>query len=87
MKTITAEKILEGAVKAQPFNILKLTDGNEYCSVPYSEFKTAIIGHPKQKQIDELLDQVIIMEEALPEKYDKIYIYFILGLSEILHEA
>lgn len=87
VKEITAKKILDGAKKAQPFNILKLADPLEYKRVPYSEFRGAIVGHEKQEELDKLLDIVTMMQQGAEAKYEKIYVYFILSLSEILLEV
>lgn len=84
---ISASQVLAGARTAMPANILKLTDPSIYEQVPYEEFRGAIIGHPKEKQLNELLDMTTSMLQGVPEKRDRIYIYFILSLSQILLEV
>lgn len=86
MAQISAKKIIEGAKKAQPYNILRLADPEIYEKVPYYEFKAEIIGHPKQEALGQLLENVVKMENEVYHRADKIYVYFILSLSAILGE-
>lgn len=80
---ISADKVLSGAEKAQPFNILRLTDPEVYDRVPYEEFRAAAVNHKFEKEINDLLDRVVIMQQASNVNDQEIYVYFILSLSLI----
>ena len=86
-KEITAEKVIAGCKRAQPWNAFKLADKFEYIQVEYSEFRRAAIGEKKEAEINELLDFIEVMR--LGPKYDreKTYAYFILSLSNLLYEG
>lgn len=84
---ISAEKVLSGARRAQPFNLLKLADRECYEKVPYEEFFSVIVNHPKKEMIEDLLSQCKKMELEVPEKYEKIYIYFLISLHQIVYEG
>lgn len=87
MAAITAEKILEGAKRAQPFNLLKLGDPAIYDRVKYKDFFPTIVNHPKKALIEDLLMQCRKMEKEVPTKFEKIYIYFLISLHQIVYEG
>lgn len=85
MNRASAEKILAGAEKAPPFNLVRLTDPNIYEQTPYSDFRALIIGHKHEKALTDLLDLVTLWSKDLPQESQNIYMYFILSLGQICY--
>lgn len=87
LKEITAQKIISGCRRAQPWNAFKLADSAEYERVSFSDFRTAAVDDPKEAEICELLDMIDVMKLGPNYSYEKTYIYFILSLSSLLYEG
>lgn len=83
----SAEKILSGAEKAPPYNLLRLTDPEVYERTSYEEFRGTIIGHKYEKQISDLLDLVTLFSKDIPQESQAIYTYFILSLGQICYRG
>ena len=81
----TAQKILLGAEKAPLFNLVRLADPEIYERTPYEEFRGQIIGHQKEKALNDLLDLVTLWSSELPQESQDIYLYFILSLGQICY--
>lgn len=92
VRTLTAGQILKSMVKAPPSNALKLTDPNEYTKVEYEEFFSLLpsldFGEVKNQRFLELQNEMIYLTQKkdYPFRDDKLYIYFILRLQEILYD-
>ena len=91
-KVLTAKQIITAMRRANPANALKLTDPEEYAKVPYSEFFSSAeavsdLTEIEKKGISSLQDEMTYLL-ANSDKFhfheDKIYIYFILRLQEVM---
>lgn len=91
-RTLTGRQILRSMVKAPPSNALKLTDSNEYSKVEYEEFFSLFpemdFGEVKNLQLQELQNEMtyLTLKKDYNFRDDKLYIYFILRLQEILYD-
>ena len=91
-KILTASQIVMAMRRANPANALKLTDPNEYVKVPYHNFFTAVEGltdlSPEEKSgLAKLQDEMTYLignSDKFHFHEDKIYIYFILRLQEVM---
>lgn len=87
MNKASAEKILNGAEKAPPFNLVRLADPTIYEPTSYEEFRGQIIGHKNEKSLSDLLDLVTLLSQELPQESQNIYLYFILSLGQICYRS
>ena len=92
-KVLSAAQILSVMGKATPANALRLTDPELYKKVDYQEFFSVIpkLGFNSQinKRLSDLQDEIAVLNLNKDNYYfreDKIYIYFILSLQEILND-
>ena len=91
-KTLTAKQILMSMSKAPPSNAIKLTDTNEYYKVDYEEFFSLFpqidFGEVKNSKLKDLQDEMtyLTLKKDYSFREDKLYIYFILRLQEILYD-
>lgn len=90
-KILTAGQIITAMRRANPANALKLTDSNEYVKVPYQEFFTAVEGidlsEEERAGLIKLQDEMTYLVSNSDKFHfheDKIYIYFILRLQEVM---
>lgn len=91
-RTLTARQILRSMAKAPPSNAIKLTDSNEYSKVEYEEFFSLFpemdFDKVKNNQLQELQNEMtyLTLKKDYNFRDDKLYIYFILRLQEILYD-
>lgn len=91
-KLLTASQIIIAMRRANPSNALKLTDSDEYVKVSYQDFFSAIEGiedlTEKEKQglyeLQEEMTYLLSNESKFYFHEDKIYVYFILRLQEVM---
>ena len=91
-KVLTASQIITAMRRANPSNALKLTDLNEYVKVPYSEFFSAVEGikdlsNEEKKGLSRLQEEMTYLISNSSKFHfhdDKLYIYFILRLQEVM---
>ena len=91
-KVLTAAQILALMKRANPCNALKLTNSDEYVKVPYQDFFSAIDSvqglTPVEKEgLFKLQDEMSYLLPNISKFHfhdDKLYIYFILRLQEVL---
>lgn len=91
-KILTAGQIVTAMRRANPANALKLTDSNEYVKVPYQDFFTAIEGltdlsseeRSGLAKLQEEMTYLVGNSDKFHFHEDKIYIYFILRLQEVM---
>ena len=91
-KILTAKQIITLMRRANPANALKLTDSSEYVKVPYQDFFSTIdsIGDltANEKEglarLQEEMTYLIGNQDKFHFHEDKIYIYFILRLQEVM---
>ena len=91
-KLLSAGQIITAMRRANPANALKLTDPNEYVKVPYSEFFAAYgsikdLSSSEKEGLHELQEEMTYLISNSDKFYfheDKIYIYFILRLQEVM---
>lgn len=91
-KKISAKQILNLMHKAPPSNAVKLTSFDYYYRVPYQEFFAEFpnldVSPEKRAQLEVLKDEMVHfeMDPDLSYREDKLYVYFILRLQEILYD-
>ena len=91
-KKLSAEQILVAMRRANPANALKLTDPGEYVELPISEFFSALdkvrdLTVEERVQLTKLEEEMTYLIGNQDKFYfheNKIYIYFILRLQEVL---
>jgi hypothetical protein len=90
-KKLTASQVLTLMRRANPSNALKLTDPNEYCEIPISEFFSSAenldLTEVERSKLERLKEEMTIFTNNKDKFYfheNKIYIYFILRLQEVL---
>jgi hypothetical protein len=92
-KHLSALQVLSSMSKATPANALRLTDPELYSKIKYEDFFSAIpnlkVDDLRKKQLADLQEEINILN-LNKDKYhfreDKIYIYFILSLQEVLSD-
>lgn len=90
-KHLSALGIMKNMARAVPANAIKLTDPKEYDKISYQEFFSQFpqleISSDKKAKLEELQDEMNLFTLAPGGKEDKLYVYFILKLQEILYDT
>lgn len=91
-RTLTARQVLRSMAKAPPTNAIKLTDPNEYSKIDYEEFFSLFpemdFGEERNRKLESLQEEMtyLTLKKDYSFREDKLYVYFILRLQEILYE-
>ena len=91
-KVLTAGQIVTAMRRADPANAIKLTNPDEYKKVSYQEFFSAIeiisdLTDTEKQGLIKLQDEMTYLisnSDKFHFHEDKIYIYFILRLQEVM---
>lgn len=77
--------------KAPPANAIKLTDPNEYDRIEYKEFFSCLssldLTSEQKVKFETLQEDMRYLRLNQTYREDKLYVYFILKLQEILYDS
>lgn len=90
-KNLQAKTILELMKRAPAGNAVKLTDPENYKKVGYqeffSEFPNLDVTKEQRIELENLQEEMGYLRTNQSYREDKLYVYFILKLQEILYEG
>lgn len=88
-KALSAKDILVLMVKAPAGNAIKLTDPEQYEKVPYGKFFSMFpelnVSEKQKVELSDLQEEMGYLTLNQNYREDKLYVYFILRLQEILY--